>query len=212
MNALKKLFGRDFRFFDLLDASAAEAHTSAELLLKLTTQFGTPEEETTLADIVQSRRRHKKHSQGITQELCRTFITPLEREDIEELSNSLYKVPKTVEKIAERMSICPEKFTHDIVVKQINLLVQATGAVKVMVGDLRRKGHVDKVLDTHDRLQTIEGDADKLMVGLLKELYQGGIETREVIVLKDLYEMLEKAIDRCRDAGNVIFRIVLKYS
>jgi uncharacterized protein Yka (UPF0111/DUF47 family) len=212
MNALIKLFGRDHRFYDLLDASAAEAHNSSELLLKLTTQFGMPEEEATLTDIVQSRRRHKRHSQGITQELCRTFITPLEREDIEELSSALYKVPKTVEKIAERMLICPEKFTHDIVVRQINLLVQATGAVKIMVAELRRKRDLEKVLDTHDRLQTIEGDADKLMVGLLRELYQGGVDAKEVIVLKDLYEMLEKAIDRCRDAGNVIFRVVLKYS
>jgi uncharacterized protein len=212
MNALKQLFGRDYRFYDLLDASAAEAQTSAELLLKLTTQFGMPEEEATIADIAQSRRRHKKHAQGITQELCKTFITPLEREDIEELSTSLYKVPKTVEKIAERMSICPAKFTHDIVVKQINLLAQATDAVKIMVGKLRNKLDIDKVMDTYDRLQTIEGDADKLMVGLLKELYQGSVETREVIVLKDLYELLERAIDRCRDAGNVVFRVVLKYS
>jgi uncharacterized protein len=212
MNALKTLFGRDYRFFDLLDASAAEAQTSAELLLKLTTQFGKLEEDATVAEIAQSRRRHKKHAQGITQELCRTFITPLEREDIEELSSALYKVPKTVEKVAERMSICPEKFTHDIVVQQINLLVQATSAVKIMVAELRNKLHVEKISDTYDRIQTIEGDADKLMVGLLKNLYQGNVETREVIVLKDLYELLERAIDRCRDAGNVIFRVVLKYS
>jgi hypothetical protein len=50
------------------------------------------------------------------------------------------------------------------------------------------------------------------MVALLRELYQGHVDVRDVIILKDLYELFEKVIDRCRDAGNVVFQVVLKYS
>ena len=46
----------------------------------------------------------------------------------------------------------------------------------------------------------------------LRDLYQGTAEAKEVIFLKDVYEVLEKVIDRCRDAGNVVFQVVLKYS
>ena len=52
----------------------------------------------------------------------------------------------------------------------------------------------------------------KLMVELLRDLYAGEKDAVSVIALKDLYDLLEKVIDRCRDAGNVIFHIVLKNS
>ena len=93
--------------------------------------------------IRQSRRKHKKLTQEMTEKLCRTFITPLDREDIESLSSALHKVPKTVEKIAERMVLCPVKFTSDIVSKQVSLLDQATVEVVNMVGGLRKKVSVE---------------------------------------------------------------------
>jgi uncharacterized protein Yka (UPF0111/DUF47 family) len=61
-------------------------------------------------------------------------------------------------------------------------------------------------------LQTIEGDADKLELELLRDLYHGEYDTKHVIFLRDLYDLLEKVIDRCRDAGNVILQVVLKHS
>jgi len=58
----------------------------------------------------------------------------------------------------------------------------------------------------------MEGEADKLMFALIKDLYGGKHDPLKVIAIMDLYETLEKIIDRCRDAGNVIFQVVLKYS
>ena len=50
------------------------------------------------------------------------------------------------------------------------------------------------------------------MLGLIKELYHGPFDAKELVILQDLYELVEKAVDRCRDAGNVVVQIVLKYS
>ena len=58
----------------------------------------------------------------------------------------------------------------------------------------------------------MEGEADKHMMSLYKDLYSGKYEAIHVIALKDLYELLEKIIDRCRDSGNVLAHIVLKNS
>lgn len=68
------------------------------------------------------------------------------------------------------------------------------------------------VKEQNDKLQYLEGEADKLMMELLRGLYNGESDPIRVIALKDLYELLEKVIDRCRDAGNIIFHIVLKNS
>jgi uncharacterized protein Yka (UPF0111/DUF47 family) len=81
-----------------------------------------------------------------------------------------------------------------------------------MVGALRKKPGLEKIQDMQDRLQHIEGDGDRTLMDLLRQLYNGKVEAIEVIILKDLYELLERAIDRCRDAGNVVFQVVLKYS
>lgn len=205
------LFKKDDTFYTLLESSAAEARRCALLLRDVIPHLG-GDTSAQLDAIRQSRRKHKKLTQNITEELCKTFITPLDREDIDALNSALNKVPKTVEKIAERLSACPVKFTNDIVSKQIDLLDQATAEVINMVGMLRKKAGLDEIQDNQDRLQHIEGDGDKMLMDLLKQLYTGRVDPIEVIILKDLYELLERSIDRCRDAGNVVFQVVLKYS
>lgn len=205
------LFKRDDSFFTLLEASAAEARNCAALLKDVLPHLG-GDASAQLDAIRQSRRKHKKLTQEMTEKLCRTFITPLDREDIESLSSALHKLPKTIEKIAERMVLCPVKFTSDIVSKQISLLDQGTVEVVNMVGGLRKKVSIEGIQELQDKLQHIEGDGDKMLMDLLRQLYNGKVEPMEVIILKDLYELLERAIDRCRDAGNVVFQVVLKYS
>jgi hypothetical protein len=72
--------------------------------------------------------------------------------------------------------------------------------------------NLEKVKELNEKLQLVEGEADKHIMVLYKELFSGEHPPIQVIVLKDLYELLEKIIDRCRDAGNVISQIVLKNS
>ena len=71
---------------------------------------------------------------------------------------------------------------------------------------------LERVKELNDKLQFLEGEADKHMMALYKDLFNGKHEPIQVIALKDLYELLEKIIDRCRDAGNVIAHIALKNS
>ena len=205
------LFKRDDSFYDLLEASAKEARHCAVLLNDVLEHLG-GDTSAQLEAIRQSRRKHKKLAQEITEKLCRTFITPLDREDVEALSSALHKIPKTIEKIAERLAVCPVNFASDIVSKQVSLLDQGTNEVVNMVAGLRKKISLEGIQDMQDRLQHIEGDGDKILLDLLRQLFNGKVEAIEVIILKDLYEMLERAIDRCRDAGNVVFQVVLKYS
>jgi uncharacterized protein Yka (UPF0111/DUF47 family) len=136
----------------------------------------------------------------------------LEREDIEALARALYKIPKTVEKVGEHMLICPPQLRVGNFTVQARMLEQATDAVLQMVKALRDKLNLEKMKDLNDRLRLVESEADKLILELTRELYTGRHDSLKVIVHKDLYALLEKVVDRCRDAGNIIFQIVLKYS
>lgn len=211
MISLKRIFGRDETFYDLLEESADEAKNSASLLARLLPQIDQHLEEP-LAELAQSRRRHKRITNEITRQLCLNFATPLRREDIEALSHALYRIPKNVEKIGELLNHAPLKISPDRIARQVSLLEQAAEAVSAMVRMLRKKAQVEDISGTFERLQTLEGDADKLITDQLRELYQSTAEAKEIIILKDIYELLEKVIDRCRDAGNVVFQVVLKYS
>ena len=161
-----------------------------------------------LAAFAESRREDKRITQELTEELSKTFITPLEREDIQALAAALYKIPKTVEKIGERILICPEDLHGHNFRQQVELLDQAAEAVLAMVKQLRKGTDIETARDMNARLQTIEGDADKLELELLRDLYHGDYDAKHIIFLRDLYELLEKVIDRCRDAGNIILQVV----
>ncbi len=210
MFSLQKIFGRNELFFDLLEQSAAEARESVDLLK---TTLATPGlGPAPLDEFAILRKKDKRITEEIREALTQTFVTPLEREDIEALSIALYKIPKTLEKFCERLLLSPERFQSVDFSRQTQLLEQATETVLRMTRGLRTNPGLESMKQQNERLQYLEGEADKLMVDLLRALYAGQQDPVTVIALKDLYDLLEKVIDRCRDAGNVIFYIVLKNS
>jgi len=154
----------------------------------------------------------KKIAEQISEELVKTFITGLEREDIEALSLALRKIPKTAEKFAERWTLAAQHMQGVDFTKQGEMMVKATEVVLSMVSQLRDMQHLEQVREMNDKLQYIEGEADRLMLTLLQDLYSGKFDALRVVVIRDLYELIEKVIDRCRDAGNVVMHIVLKNS
>jgi uncharacterized protein len=213
MLSLKKLLGKDDKFFDLLEAGAEEAKLSVDLfssyLKKTAAGSGTG---LSLDEFIQARRKEKRIRQSLMEALAKTFVTPLEREDIESLSFALYRIPKQVEKIVERLSIYPGRVPQMAFQRQAELMSQAAEAVVFMVKQLRGGTTIEKIHDANDKLQYAEGEADKVMLSLLKDLYQGPYEAKELVILQELYEMVEQAVDRCRNAGNIVVQIVLKHS
>jgi uncharacterized protein Yka (UPF0111/DUF47 family) len=209
MFSLQKLIGKDDKFFNLMEGSAEEARASVQALIKV---LAHPEKGHSLDAFVEIRRKEKRLSQQLSEHLCKTFVTPLEREDIEALSNGLYKIPKTVEKFGERYMLAPQHVKGWDLSKQLSMLDKATEIVCLLVKELRQGVDLDKVKKQNDQLQHIEGDADKIMLNSLNDLYTGDHSTIRVVVMKDLYELLEKVFDRCRDVGNLVFHIVLKHS
>ena len=208
MFSLQALLGKGDRFQSLLEAAAREAHESVCFLVTL---INAPTNHS-LDDLVLARRKEKRIAEQISEELVKTFVTALEREDIEALSHSLYKIPKAVEKFAERYTIAAAALRSADFIRQAELMEKATDVVLAMIRQLRDLKHLEKMKELNDRLQYIEGEADKLMLELLRDLYSGRHEALKVVVVKDLYELMEKVIDRCRDAGNVVLQVILKNS
>lgn len=209
MFSLQQLFGKGDRFFGLLENAAQEAHESVRIVIEFLRK---PVDQKMMDDLVLARRKEKRIAEQISEELVRTFVTGLEREDIEALSLALYKIPKTVEKFAERLALATTHVEGVSFAKQADLMERATDVVLTMVKQLRNLQHLDRIKEQNDKLQYIEGEADRLMLELLRDLYSGRYEALRAIVIRDLYELMEKVVDRCRDAGNVVMHIFLKNS
>ena len=209
MFSLQKLLGKEDKFFTLLEASAEEARSSVQALVKLSKALDKP---VAVDEFAYARQKDKQITREISAAVYTTFITALEREDIEELSNALYKIPKMVDKFTTRLLASPQHVRGVDFSKQISLLERATDIVLELVKSLRKGMDLEKVKDLNDKLQFLESEADTHIMALYKDLFNGKHEPLQVIALKDLYELLEKVIDRCRDAGNVIAHIALKHS
>ncbi|MGH7975840.1 MAG: DUF47 domain-containing protein [Limisphaerales bacterium] len=209
MFSLQQFFGKGDRFRELLEAAAREAHESVRLTVEI---MKSPRDGKNRDELVLSRRKEKKISEQISAELVKTFITGLEREDIEALARGLYKIPKTAEKIAERFDVVATHLTGLDFSRQADMMMKATDGVLAMIQQLRHIEDLEKIKTLNDQLQYVEGEADKYMNELLRDLYCGKYEALRAIVIRDLYELIEKVVDRCRDVGNVVMQIVLKNS
>ncbi|HMB55581.1 MAG TPA: pit accessory protein [Arenimonas sp.] len=209
MFSLQTIFGKGDKFYGLLEASAAAARESTRALIEL---LATPPAQRSLEKFKLARQREKALAAQISQELVNTFVTALEREDIDALSSALYKIPKIVEKFAERYMLAAERLGEVDFTSRAVMLERACEVIEQMVGLLRKGMNIDTSKALNDKMQAIEAEADRLILELYRETYSRETDPMRYLILKDLFELLEKAIDRCRDAGNVVHQVVLKNS
>jgi uncharacterized protein len=208
MFSLQKFFSKDEQFFELLESSAEECCASVKALRSVVENNSNAHK---LDAFIEPRRKEKRINASIAELLARVSVTALEREDIEALANAFYKIPKTLEKFAQRYTLAPGDLRDIDFSKHVKLLEEATDITVQMLKELRKGFNMQKTSEQNAHLQQIEGEADELILDLLKtQLYSRKHDPVKVIILKDLYELLEKVVDRCRDAGNVISQIVLK--
>lgn len=209
MFSLQTIFGKGDKFYGLLEQSAEAAHESAKALHELVTR---KDHAPVMAAFAAARQREKALAGKISEELVNTFVTALDREDIEALNSALYKIPKTIEKFAERYEIVAGRVTDVDFAARAQVLEQAAAVVSQMIGELRRGLRIDPVKKLQDRLQTLESEGDRMLLSPYRTLYVEGGDAMRAMLAKDLFELLEKAIDKCRDVGNTVYSIVLKNS
>ena len=207
MFSLQTIFGKGDKFYGLLEASAAAARESTHALIEL---LAAPPQLRSLEKFKLARQREKNLQAQISQELVNTFVTALEREDIDALSSALYKIPKIVEKFAERWTLAADRLGDVDFASRAAMLERSCEVIEEMVGLLRKGMNIDTSKALNDKMQAIEAEADRQILELYRESYTRETDPMRYLILKDLFELLEKAIDRCRDAGNVVHQVVLK--
>lgn len=208
MFSLQTIFGSGKQFYALLSEAAEGAHDSAQALYQM---MRATNRQPALDAFKLARQRERTVSDKISKALVDSFITPIEREDIEALGSALYKIPKQIEKFADRYSLATHHLEGIDFAPRAAMLEQAAAVVREMVHELS-KLDIDRMTALNEKLRAIENEADRLMLELYRDIYSGRLDYQQMFLLKEFFEILEKAIDRCREAGVVAYQIVLKNS
>ena len=208
MFSLQTIFGSGKQFYTLLDEAAVAASDAAKALHSMLREA---DRQPALDAFKLARLRERAASDKISQALVDSFMTPIEREDIEALGSALYKIPKQIEKFADRYSLAVQHLEQIDFAPRAAMLEQAAAVVVEMVNDLRHM-NLDRMTALNEKLRALENEADRLMLELYRDIYSGRLDNLQMFLLKEFFEILEKAIDRCREAGVVAYQIVLKNS
>jgi uncharacterized protein Yka (UPF0111/DUF47 family) len=208
MISFQRLLGREEKFFGLLEASANECLVSIEALRRILSR---PGEKPSLEEFISARRRDKEVTQKLEEMLIHTFVTPIEREDLEELAEKLYKIPKTVEKFAERYALVVERVADvpfevhaEALAKGMELLLQMVRAL--------RAGDIVAIKGKQSELRQLARNAETRLAESIALLYKPNVDPLKAIIVKDFYVLIEKTLERCREAAAVIAHILLKNS
>lgn len=212
MSFLSKLLPTEDKFYVLMRALSQQASLGTLLLKDFTEADDASARTQASQKIVACKAEAKRLSETITREVSLSFITPFDREDIQEFSTHLYKIPKTIDKIRERFELHNISSNKNDFSRQVDLIVQEAKEMQDIVEALTKKGCEKAIIAKVDILDELETRGDEVLGDLLKNLFQSTQDARELILRKDIYDMLEKVLDRYRDASAVALQIVLKHS
>ena len=199
---------REEKFFDLFEELAAKIEAGGMLFLALAESgvYGEPQvarlkEIEHEADIITHRTYEKMH---------KTFLTPLDREDIYCLVNKMDSILDMTEAAAARLFLYRVKVPADGLIEQAKILGESIGKVKTIIHALRDMKNAPLILQTGVEINTLENAGDVVLRTIMAHLFENEKDVRELIKWKEIHERIEEAIDVCEDVSNIVEGIVLK--
>jgi hypothetical protein len=203
-----RLIPREESFFQLFDGAAKNVHDGALAMLDFMERFNDPAERAKRMKDIEHQGDRITHD--TIERLNRTFITPIDREDIHELVTRLDDILDLIDTSMNRMVLYKiEKPTEDALLLA-RCLRHATALILEAVPLLRDMKNGPEILKRCVAIHGQENEADRIEQHALASLFDNRHEAVEIIKWKDIYGDLETATDRCEDVANVLEGIVLK--
>jgi predicted phosphate transport protein (TIGR00153 family) len=199
------LFPREEDFFVLFRKQAALVREGCSQLLEMVTAFDRLEERAKQLKEVEHRADVVTHE--IFERLNRTFITPLEREDIHQLASNLDDVLDAVEAIGSRLVLFQVGKPPGEAVRMATILTECAGQIEQAVDNLKK---MNNLISFTMEINRLENEADGISRQVTADLFSGKHDLLDVMRWKEIYDRLEGAADNCEDVANSIESIVVK--
>ena len=207
---LEKIMPREGRFFDLFEQISALIVEGAIEFREMLNQL--PQAEKHSQNIKDIEHKADEITHKTVEMLHKTFITPLDRDDIHKLITGLDDILDYIEACSQRMflygvtKVTPEAF------QLADVCVRSAECIQKAVSGLKNLKHPEGVIKDCVEINRLENEADYLLRIAIAKLFKEEPDVRQVIMLKEVYDFLETATDRCEDVANTIEGIVLEYA
>jgi len=203
--ALPSLIPKDNVFFDLFNRSGQNALRSARLLLEMLEKW--PASEGMARDILLAEQEGDKITHELIQRLNATFVTPIDSEDIYALASALDDIVDYIEETSDFMVLYKIEAPMEQAVGLADVLVKSCEQLAVALEHLRGfKGLEGYLIEIH----RLENEGDRLYRDAVASLFANGIDPMVVIRWKDLFGVLEKAVDATETAAHILEGIAIK--
>ncbi len=211
-----RLLPREGNFFELFNEHGRQIAAGAEAFMALVQHYEDPDaRERHARQVGEAERNADKVTAEVHRLLHRTFITPLDRDQIHTLINAMDDVLDLLQDSSEVMSLYDLQHLSDDVVRLSEISVRCCERVQhvlTLLPRLKDAEVAESVLKTCEEIDQLESDADRVMRSAMSRLFREEPDTRQLIKLKAVYEHLESISDRCEDVANLVEGIVLENS
>ena len=211
-----KLLPREGNFFELFNQHADRIVEAARAFSNMVANYSDVQKrETYNREVDKAEHAADRITQEVNRMLHKTFITPIDREQIHSLINTMDDVADLIQDSAETMTLYDVRHMNDDIVRLTDLSVKCCERLKdavALIGKVREAATAEAALKTCEEIDKLKSDADHVMRSAMSRLFREEPDVREVIKLKAVYELLETITDKCEDVANLIEGIVLENS
>jgi hypothetical protein len=211
-----RLLPREGNFFELFNQHGQYIAEGAAAFMAMVSHYAdVPLREKHAAEVIAAEHAADKVTAEVHRLLHRTFITPLDRDQIHRLINAMDDVLDLLQDSSEVMSLYDLQTLSEDVVRLSDISVRCCNRVQhvlTLLSKLKDPEIAASVLKTCEEIDQLESDADRVMRGAMSRLFREEPDTRQLIKLKAVYEHLESISDRCEDVANLVEGIVLENS
>ena len=200
----------EIKFYKYFEEGAEVCELSSQLFYQIVNSDLAKREEY-LIHAMTYKKRAAEILQGSLALLNASFITPIDREDIQTISAYLYKCTKVILKACVNLRIYKIDSYNDTVKSQAEILMKATEELRVIISMLAKGPMLKEVTECNYKIKEIENRGDEILFLATEEIFSGKYAALDVLKLRDIYKGLENALDRCSMISDLIVNIVLKH-
>jgi len=209
-----RLMPREAKYFDLFNAHAELIVQGGKQLSNLIGALvDAPGHAAKFADMIDDiERKADLITHDTLAQLHTSFITPFDRDEIHQLINSMDDILDIVQDVAESMTLYDIQRVPSDAKALADVTEQCCNRVQSVVKLLHSMENAPAILKLCHQINELESDADRMLRASMSKVFREEPDVRQVIKLKEMYELLESVTDRCKDVAGTVEAIVLENS
>jgi Phosphate transport regulator (distant homolog of PhoU) len=199
------------KFFNFFEEGAEVIELSSQLFYQ-TVHSDLNQREEFIIQGKTYKRRALQAMEGSLALLNATFITPIDREDIQLISTNLYKSTKIITKACVNLRIYKIDSYNDILKTQAEVMIKSAEELRIIISMLKKNAPLKEITACNYRIKEIENRGDEILFTATEEIFSGKYEALYALKMRDIYKGIENAMDICTAISDLIVNIALKQS